>query len=160
MNIKDIKIEQKEIKYAIVGVLFIMAWFLFVRPGIAPWLQTIPPIFAMLIFNIGLLGGLLFLSSFLNGHQFHIQFSTITFIMLLGINILTPPYLVAQDGTIHKDIDYWYVSTDASVATVYAGFLPASFVWPMTYIFTPILFMIIIPIIISSPNAIRRTLQV
>lgn len=157
----DIRIEGKEIKYAIGGVALIMLWFLFVRPALAPFLQTIPPIFAMLIFQAGLLAGLLLLSTLLNGHAFHIKFSIITFIILLGINILTPPYLVSIDGTIHKDIDYWYVSTDAAFGSLYSGvsFVPASWIWYLVYILTPILLMVVIPVIITNPQVIKKTIQ-
>jgi hypothetical protein len=157
----DIKIEGKEIKYAIGGVSLIMIWFLFVRPAIAPFLQTLPPIFSMLIFQAGLLGGLLLLSTLLNGHAFHIKFSIITFIILLGVNILTPPYLVAQNGTIHTEVEYWYVSTDAAFGSLYTSipFIPASWIWYLVYIFTPIILMVVIPVIITSPNVIRKTIQ-
>jgi hypothetical protein len=157
----DMKIEGKEIKYAIAGVTLIMMWFLLVRPAIAPFLQTIPPIFAMIIFQAGLLGGLLMLSTLLNGHAFHIKFSIITFIILLGINILTPPYLVAQNGTIHTEVDYWYVSTDAAFGTLYASipFVPITWVWYLVYIFTPIMLMVVIPVIITNPNVIKKTIQ-
>lgn len=156
----EMRIERKEIKYAVIGVIFILAWFLFIRPAIAPTLEKIHPLFAMFIFQIGLFGGLLMLSSFLNGHQFHIRFSTITFVMLMGINLLTPPYLVTQDGLIHQDIDYWYVSSDAAFGTLWASFIPASVLWYFVYILTPILLMIVIPVLIADPTAIKRTLQV
>jgi len=156
----NVKIEKEEIKFAFIGIAIIMFWFLVARPWIAPYLQALPPIIAMLIFNMGLLVGLLFMSSMMNGHKFSMKFSIMTFIILIGINILTPPYLVEANGLVHTEVDYWYVAADASIGTFWASFLPQAWVWTFTYIISPILLIVLIPIIISDPKTIKKTMGV
>lgn len=155
----NIQLEKREIKYAIYGAAMILLWFLYVRPIIATSLQTVPPVIATILFQVGLLAGLLFLSTFLNGHQFHIRFSLITFMVVLGIGILTPPYLVTQTGSIHKEVDLWYLSADAAFADMWGHYVPASMIWNFTYIVTPILLMIVIPVLLTDSGTIKKILQ-
>lgn len=156
MKLKII-LDQKEIRFAAIGAAVIMIWFLFIRNLIAPTLQLIPPIIAMLIYNIGLLVGLLMLGKILSdSKKSKAKISVITFIVIIGINILTAPYLVSPQGMITTNVEYWYVAADAGIASFWQYFVPMDKVWLFTYIISPILLIFVVPVIGSNPKKIAK----
>lgn len=151
-----LQITRKEAEFAFIGTILIIAWFLFLRDILAPFLQIIPPIFAMLIYNFGLFTGLYLLASPLNGGAKQFKFTAFIFIMFLGVDILYAPYMVNIDGSVRTSIDYWYVSTDAGFGTMYSMFLPLFLVWIFTYVITPIILIFLIPVILLKPKQIAK----
>jgi hypothetical protein len=162
------RIERKEILYALLGVLFIIGWVVFLQPIIAPYLQAIPPILAMLIYQSGFFVGALFVANILDSKKVQFKASIILFIVLLGLDLIYPPFLLSQGGVINMSVDQWYVASDAGIASLYQMFVPQilihipftdtaiALVWLLTYILTPILLILVIPIIIGDPKTIAR----
>jgi hypothetical protein len=150
------KIEKKEIIYALIGVASILMWFLWLRKIIAPTLETLPPFIAMVLYNFGLFIGLFLISGVLNGRNVRWRSALITFVIILGVDILYAPYLVTTSGELLNDFDYWYVSTDIGFGSLYSYFLPLAWVWTFTYIITPVLLMVFFPIIILKPKQIAK----
>jgi hypothetical protein len=163
MKKKKVLIERKELVYASIGIIFILVWFLKLRIFIAPLLEKLHPFIAMLIFNSGLFLGLYLLSGILNGKKIMLKGTLITFCVLLGVDILYAPYLVSEAGTIiNSNLDYWYVSTDVGFGSLYASFVPSvpvfglNSIWALTYIVTPALLMLIVPIVVLSSRKIAQ----
>jgi len=154
-----VKITKRELLYALLGTIIILSWFLYLRDIIAPLLEGLPPIVAMLLFNTGLFFGLYLLSSILDSKATRFKMSFLVLMVFLGIDILAPPYLVLKDGFIVKSIELWFVSTDAAIGSFYQSFSSGYAVFFLTYIVTPILFLFVIPIIVSDPGKIKRVLH-
>lgn len=150
------KLEKKEILYAFVGVLFIIIWFLWVKNLIAPSLIKLPPFLAMIIYSFGFLIGFGFISSILTSTKLKIKASIIGFLFVLGVDLIYAPYIVNKVGVINQTVDYWFVTTDAAIASLWDLILPNNFIWFFTYIITPVLFMFIIPILIANPKIISK----
>lgn len=151
------KLEKKELIYSFVGLGFLLLWFLVIRDLIAPLLLGIFPLFAMLIYSIGLGGGIYLLTGILNGkHKTRVKISIIFFMVTIGLQIISAPYLVSNSGVIATNIDYWNVSSDVAFASLYNLFLPTSWVWFFTYVITPALLIFILPIVIGTSKQIRK----
>jgi hypothetical protein len=150
----SIKIEKKEMIFAFSGLAVILVWFLLIRKLIAPVLSSFPPILSMIMYNFGLFIGLYLLSAPLNSGKIRWKTVFVTFIVMLGIDILYAPYLVNTNGTIISDFDLWFVSTDAAIGSFYSYFLPQAWIWTMTYIITPTFLMLIFPILILVPKKV------
>lgn len=151
-----IKLEKKEIFFTLFGLVALMFWFLIARNFIASYLQMLPTFIAMLLYNVGLLIGLYFLAYPLNGHKTRWAFSLITVMVILGLNIISAPYLVNADGTINTTVDFWFVSADAGFASLWALFLPQTWIWFMTYIITPGILLLLIPALVMAPKQIAK----
>jgi hypothetical protein len=154
----EIKVERKELMYATAGLGFILLWFLYVRELLAPYLLNMFPFIAMLIYNFGLFVGILGLSSILKSDKSKWKIVLIAFSVILGIGILTAPYLVNHDGTINTTADMYNVGADTGFASLWALIVPQSWVWFMTYIVSSTLTLLIIPVAIGSPKQIARVL--
>ena len=154
-----IKIEGKELKFAFVGIAIILVWTLFIRNLITPTLSQMPPILAMLLYNLGLLLGIAIISSTLDSGKIKIGISAVAFLILLGVNILNGPFLVSAAGAINTNVDAWYVTTDVGFANLWSYIVPSTSIYNMTYVVTPILLILIIPIIISDPRKIYKAIQ-
>lgn len=150
------KIDSKELKFALLGLAIILSWFIWFRPIVAAPLSEMHPFLAMLIYNSGLFFGLYLLSSPLNGSRVKWKASLITFVVILGVDILYAPYLVNTDGTILTSNPLWYVATDAGFGSLYLEFLPQSFVWFAVYIITSSILIFAIPIILLAPRQVAR----
>ena len=150
------ELEPKELIYAGVGITILLVWFLWLKQIIAPYLINLPSFVAMLIYNIGLFVGLLFLFSLLDSMSIKIKISSIMFLIFVGIDIIAAPYMVSHQGIINQGADMWYVSADAGWTSLYDYFLPTSWLWYATYIFTPIMLILILPIIIAEPRIIGK----
>jgi hypothetical protein len=154
-----VKIERTEVEYATAGIFIILAWFLWLRNVIAPFLQSVHPFIAMLIYQIGLLAGLFLIANILVEKKGNIlPLSLSAFLIFIAVDIVVAPYMVSMDGNINTAVDYWYVSSDAGFAALYRLFLPKFLVWDSTYILTPIILGLVIPIIVSSPKQIKKAL--
>ena len=164
------KIEKREITYAIIGTLLIMAWFLIGKDFFNPILSTLPPIVSYLIYNTILFTGI-YLLTFTLGDDVHLKASFIFFSISIGLILLVPPYFISTTGIVLKGADMWYLATDYVMSTVYSSFIPNvmitipiimksySIIWLLTYIFTPILFLLVIPILIAKPSVILKGLR-
>lgn len=162
----SIKIEKKEIFYAVIGVAFIMVWFLFLKDYIAKYLSNITPFFASFIYNIGFFIGLFLISNVLHKTKTKIFFSIVVFIVFIGMDIMIAPYIVDIQGNISTGSDMWYVSSDGGFASLYKLFFPVnimifgrSIIWYLTYIFTPFMLVFLLPIVIANPKIIKNALH-
>jgi len=153
------KIEKKEIFFLLIGTLIILAWFLAISDRLAPFLRQINPFFAMLIFQSGLFIGIVFVAQILSKRKTQIKASFISFLILLGLDLIYPPYLVSKEGVINMATEYWYVSTDAGFASLYHYVFSPHMLFTLTYIITPILLILVIPVIIANPKLISRALH-
>lgn len=152
----SIKLEKREIMFALIGTIIILVWFLQIRHIIAPYLQTLHPFIAMLIYNFGLFIGLYLLAAPLDGKSVQWKTAIIIFVVFLGVDLLYAPYLVNDNGTIEKGFDYWYVATDSGFGSLYAEFLPANMIWTATYIFTTVVLVFILPVVILAPRQVAK----
>lgn len=149
-------IEKKEIKYGLIGIAIILAWFLWLRPRITPFLASLHPFFAMLVYEIGLFVGILFISSVLSKGSLNWRVATITALIFIGFDIITAPYLVTTSGVILQNVELWFVSADVGFAALYSTLLPASLIWIFTYVVTPVILIIVIPILIGNPKQLAK----
>jgi hypothetical protein len=180
------KIEKRELLFAVTGIIFLLIWFLFLKPLIAPSLSGIFSFLAMIIYNIGTLIGLFFVASILDSKKTRIKASIIAFLVLMGEDLIMAPYVVSTAGIINTNVDYWFVSTDAGWGSLHQLWVPAIanswnwliahtttiilpgldlfvtsgyLIWIFTYIITPILISFVIPIIIGNPKLIRNAFR-
>ena len=141
--------------FALAGVVFILVWMLLIRKLIAPFLINIHPFLSMLLYNSALFFGLYMLSAPLNGKA-RWKMSLITFFVILGIQVISAPYLVSYSGVINQNIELWYLSADAGFGSLFSLFLPKFLISTFTYIITPILLFLILPIIILAPKQVAK----
>lgn len=156
-------IEKKEILYAVAGMVFILAWFLWIKNLFAPLISGWHPFIAMLVYQVGMFIGLFGISSLLNGDtKRKFKITLIIFLIVIGLDIIIAPYMVNKLGVITTTADMWSVSTDAGFGALYHSLIGnsmifgVSFVWILTYIITPILLILIIPILIGKPKEIHQ----
>lgn len=159
-------IEKKEVFFAILGATIILLWFLWLKDFVAPYLIILPPILAMSIYYSGLFIGLILLSSVLNlkgkkkkrGMKFPILISSISFI--IGLDVVSPPFLVTKAGELIKSIDYWFVKPDVVFGHTLVGLgVHGLILWILVYLVIPIILMFIIPIILLNPKKIRNIID-
>jgi len=153
-----LKIEKKELIYATVGVAFLLLWFLLIRNWIEPLLVNMFPFLAMLIYNFGLFVGILGLSSILDSNKSKWKLVTIAFSIILGIGIISAPYLVSYTGAINTTADMYNVGADVGFASLWSLIVPQSWVWFMTYIVSATLLLLIIPVLIGTSKQIAKIL--
>ena len=140
------------------GFALLMVWFLWIKNITAPFLETIPPIFSLILFQLGIFGALMLVTSVFQSNKIRFKVAIIGVLIALGLSIITAPYLVDSSGYIDTSVDYWFVSSDAAIASTYAYFMPDWSIWFMTYIVSPFLFVFVLPTLISSPKAIAKIL--
>lgn len=153
------KLEKKELMYALVGASIILLWFLLVKDLISPWLATISPFFAAIIYHVAVWIGIFFLASILASKKLRIKFSLITISILAGIDIIDAPYIISKSGIINTSTDYWFTTYDAAFASIYSLFAHGYFLYLLVYIITPIFLIAILPILIAQPKIILRAFQ-
>ena len=150
------KFELKELLYTITGVVIILVWFLWLKDLIAPFLLSIPLFLAMIIYEFGLWIGLFFMSSILNSTKFRLKIATIIFLVQMGVDIISAPYMISHAGIIDMHSEMWYVATDTGWGSLWSYIIPMGWLWTFTYIITPILLMLVIPGIIANPKSIKK----
>lgn len=152
-----VEITKNEMWYSLGGAALLLAWFLKGRYLVSPFLESIPPIFAFILYNSVFLVGMYFLVGLLTGKKNHWKWSFITVAVFIGIDIITAPYLVTASG-INTGVDYWYVSSDAAIASLYNYFATGNMLVFLTYILTPLLLVFVLPIILLQPTALKKLL--
>lgn len=157
------KVEKKEAIFIGIGLAIILLWFLLIKDLVAPFLSTLFPLFAMLLYNLGFFVGFYFLSAPLNGHGIKWKIIISLCIGVVGISLLNAPYMVGKDGVINHNAEYWFVSADAGVGSFYSLFIPASatifgvsWIWLLTYPFSISLILLFIPTIFLAPKQVAK----
>ena len=153
------KLEKKEIFFASAGMAFTLFWFLWFKDLVAPFLQGIFPFIAMIIYNMGLFAGLLMMSELLKKNSYRWRILLMSFSIILGIGILSAPYLVSHEGIINKNVDFWYVSNDVGFSSLFGLFMPQSWLWGMTYVFSSTMMIFIVPTIIGTSKEVAHLLK-
>lgn len=151
-----VKFETKEIIFTISGMILLLVWFLWLKDIAAPFLMSIPPFIAMLLYSSVLFISLYLMTSVLDGKTFKLKLSATVWLFALGLDIIEAPYLVTKAGELLTSADYFFVSSDFGFGSLYHAFLPLSWVWFATYIFTPIILMLIVPALILAPKQIAK----
>jgi len=153
-----IKVEKKEMLYASVGVAFLLLWFLLVRGWIEPLIANWFSFIAMMVYNFGLFVGILGLSSLLESNKSKWKLVIIAFSIILGIGIISAPYLVSNSGFVNTTADMYNVGADVGFASLWSLIVPQSWIWFMTYIVSPTLLILVIPILIGTSKQISKIL--
>lgn len=152
------KIEKSEIKYAIIGAAILTLWFLYIQKAIAPYLQTLNPFLAFVVYQSGLFLGIYLLASVVSSKKIQLKLTIASISLLIGYDIWVAPYLVSGAGVIATNVEYWYVSSDVAMASLFSSFLPQGMVYIATYVVAPIILMFIVPIILAKPHEIKKML--
>lgn len=152
------KIEKKELIFAGVGIAIILLWFFFVKDFISPFLEAMPAWLAVIIYHSGIYIGIFFLSTLLVTTKYKIKFSLITISILAGMDLIDTPYVVSKMGVLNKSIDYYFTTYDAALYSIYSHFLSGNLLWWAIYPISGIILIIVIPILISNPKNIWKTL--
>lgn len=153
------KLEKKELIFALSGMGFTLVWFLWLRDLIAPILQNIFPFLAMLLYNMGLFAGLLLMSELLKKNSYRWRILLMSFSIILGVGILSAPYLISHQGIANTNADYWYVSNDVGFASLWSLIVPLSWVWTMTYVISSTLMIFVIPTILGTSKEVAHLIK-
>lgn len=151
-------IEDKELKYAGIGVAVLLVWFLYAKDAIAPFLISQPPYIAAVIYHLGIYAGVYLLSAILVQKYNRVKFSLISISILMGLDIIDAPYIISKTGVFNTSIEYWFTTYDAMFGSILQNFISGQILWAAVYIIIPILLIFIIPIVISKPGAIKKAL--
>lgn len=151
-------IENKELKYAGIGALILIGWFLYAKEAIAPFLASQQPYIAAIIYHIGFYIGIFMLSSLLVSGEKRLKFSIISILILTGIDIIDAPYIINSLGQFNTSVEYWYTTYDAMFGSILSNFFSGPLLWMMVYIVVPTLLIFVIPIWIANPKAIKNVL--
>lgn len=154
-----LKLEKKELIFAIVGIAFLFSWFLFIKDDLTPILESINPIFATILFHLGVYIAIFLLAYLLLPKKYKVKISFIALSILVGLDIADAPYIIDKSGIINKSIDFWFTTYDAAFATIYSNFVSGYVLYFLVYIITPIFLIFILPIIIARPKKIVEALQ-
>jgi hypothetical protein len=152
-------IENKELKYAFGGIAVILIWFLWAKDKIAPFLSSQEPFIAAIIYHLGIYVGIYMLSNLLVSKFSRIKFSVISILILAGLDIVDAPYIVDKMGNFNTSVEYWYTTYDALFGSLLSNFFSGTNLWNMVYIVVPILLIVVIPILIANPKAIKNALN-
>ena len=153
------EITKTEQKYLLRGVLVIFVWFAFLKELIVPILSTMYIPLASLVYDMGLLYGIYIITKPLGGKT-AMTLPIIGYVFWVGIDLLTPPFLVSETGVLSKSVELWYVSKDASVYTLLSGLgIPAESLYTYTYVVVPIILICLIPVWITNKKGILKNIK-
>lgn len=153
-----IKITKNEVMYAVGGALLLGLWFTKGKELAAPFLSSLPPFIAFLIYNAFFFAGAYLLLGLLTGKKNHFKWSLVAVMLFIGIDLVSAPYLVTSAG-INTNVDYWFVSADAAIASLFSPFVFSGFLSLITYFVVPVLFLFVLPIVVLQPVAIKKLLS-
>lgn len=152
-----VQVTKNELWYSAAGVVLLLSWFLKGREYFAPRFEMMPPIVAFAIYNIVFFLGIYLLITILTGKKNHLRWSLVAVMLFIGIDIIAAPYLVTSAG-INTGVDYWYVSSDAAVASLFTSWMHPAYVVFATYIVVPLLLLFFIPVVLLEPAALKKML--
>lgn len=153
-----INIEKKEIRYLLFGVIGLIIFFIFLRPSIGNSLRNMSPILAMIIFNLALLFYIGILSSLLNHNRVKISFILLS--VFLGLSTISGPYLVSPSGELNSNVDFYFISPDYAFGTLWLSLgIPKNLLFIFVYIITPLIFLFLLPVVITNPRKLREVIS-
>ncbi len=150
-------IDKKELRYIIGATIFAFITFLFVIPSfVQNGFESSSPYFQFILFYLGIFIFLqIFLKAVTLGRKINFLGSLGIVLLVLGIDIMTPPFMVSKTGELLSG-----PVLSASAPDYLFGFIANSigltgmWVYLFTYIFVPIILLIIAAKLI--PNFVRH----
>lgn len=156
--LRDDDMFSQKIKYGIIGIFLIVFWFVLFKDLISESVSTLNPILAYLIYNALLFLGIIFVAQTIENYKTKI--SIISIIIFLAFDIITAPYFVTQQGTLATDADLWFASSDIFIAVLLEMIgITGKTLYYFTYVLTPIILLILIPIITGNFEQIKKVLR-
>ena len=112
--------------------------------------------FATIIYNFGLLYGLHMITKTLDKKK-AFSLSVVGLSFFVGMDIMSAPYVVAQDGSYITSVDFWFVASDVAVAEVWKTLkVPSEYIHTMTYVLGTAILMLLIPAYLTTAKGLKR----
>lgn len=159
------KIEKKELLYLFLGIGILFSWMFYVKDVVEPHLRNTNPFFAAIIFHIAVYLAIYILVLVLTTKKAALKISIISILLWIGFDIVDAPYIVSQSGILNTSVDYWFTTYDAAFYSIYKLFVPnlivfgKSLLWIFVYIITPIILVLLSPIIAVGPKKLTKILS-
>lgn len=147
-------LNKQEIKYILFSAFFLFIWFVWIIPAIEKNLTN--PILQFLVYNVGIfITFVIFFKAFSTNTKASLGSALGMLFLYLAIDLPTPEFHVTMQGTLVEGAKAGMGASDYIVGMLWQSIgLSGFFVYFMTYILTPILFLFLSAIII--PNFVRR----
>lgn len=154
------KIEKREIMFMLAGVAGILLWFLWGKDLIAPLLESFTPLIAFPIFYFFIFLFIFLLSCILVGKWTKLSLSLSLFSILIGLQLLVPPYFVSSSGIQNLAVEYAIIETDIFISSFWGLFgIEGNLLWIFTYPITIFLLLFLVPVILLSSKKIAKSIM-